>query len=229
MRVFPMPQACPDSVTMGRGATRPARGALNLRQGSDHERARHFHPHGPEHGRRLAADRRRVQALQPALPKRILAHLKLLDGDYGGFPIDRYSHCLQTATLALRDGRDEEYVVCALLHDIGDTLGCYNHPDVAAAILKPFVSEANHWMVAHHGIFQGYNFFHHIGMNRDMRDMFKGHAHYARTEEFIALYDNPSFDPKAETLPIAEFEPMMRRVFAAPKQSVYKAALQQGD
>jgi predicted HD phosphohydrolase len=161
------------------------------------------------------------------LPDRILAHLKLLDGDYGGFPIDRYSHCLQTATLALRDGRDEEYVVCALLHDIGDTLGCYNHPDIAAAVLKPFVSEANHWMVQNHGIFQGYNFFHHIGLDRDMRDMFKGHAHYARTEEFIALYDNPAFDTKGETLPISEFEPMLRRVFATPKQSVYKAALQE--
>ena len=160
------------------------------------------------------------------LPDRILAHLKLLDGDYGGFPIDRYSHCLQTATLALRDGRDEEYVVCALLHDIGDTLGCYNHPDIAAAILKPFVDEANHWMVQHHGIFQGYNFFHHLGMNRNMRDDFAGHEHYARTEEFIALYDNPAFDPKAETLPITEFEPMLRRVFAQPKRSIDQVALQ---
>ena len=162
-----------------------------------------------------------------SLPDRILAHLKLLDGDYGGFPIDRYSHCLQTATLALRDGRDEEYVVCALLHDIGDTLGCYNHPDVAAAILKPFVVEANLWMVQNHGIFQGYNFFHYLGMNRDMRDMFKDHPHYARTEEFVALYDNPAFDPKGEILPIAEFEPMLRRVFAQPRNTIYKAALEQ--
>ena len=160
-----------------------------------------------------------------ALPERILAHLKLLDGDFGGFPIDRYSHCLQTATLALRDGRDEEYVVCALLHDIGDTLGCYNHPDVASAILKPFVSEANLWMVQNHGIFQGYNFFHHIGLNRHMRDSFRGHEHYARTEEFVALYDNPAFDPRGENLPIAQFEPMVRRVFERPKQSIYKAAL----
>src|SRR5512139_1852273 len=121
---------------------------------------------------------------QRALPDRLIAHLKLLEGDYGGFPVDRYTHSLQTATLALRDGRDEEYVVCALLHDIGDTLGCYNHPDIAAAILKPFVSEANHWMVQNHGIFQGYNFSHHLGMDRNMRDMFKGHAHYARTKEF---------------------------------------------
>ena len=160
-----------------------------------------------------------------ALPDRVLAHLKLLDGDYGGFPIDRNQHCLQTATLALRAGRDEEYVVCALLHDIGDTLGPYNHPDVAAAVLKPFVSEANHWMVQNHGIFQGYNFFHHIGLDRHMRDAFKGHAHSEPTAEFIELYDSPAFDAATETLPITEFEPMLRRVLAQPKQSVYKAAM----
>jgi predicted HD phosphohydrolase len=160
------------------------------------------------------------------LPDRVIAHLQLLENDYGGFPIDRYSHSLQTATLALADGRDEEYVVCALLHDIGDTLGAYNHPDIAAAILKPFVSEANLWMVQNHGIFQGYNFFHHIGLNRDMRDMFKGHAHYAQTEEFIALYDNRAFDPTLEILPMSSFEPMLRRLMAAPKNSVYKAAME---
>ena len=93
------------------------------------------------------------------LPERILKHLKLLDGDFGGFPIDRLQHSLQTATRAQRDGRDDEYVVCALLHDIGDTLGPYNHFDIAAAVLQPFVSEANLWMVRHHGIFQGYCLF----------------------------------------------------------------------
>jgi predicted HD phosphohydrolase len=160
-----------------------------------------------------------------SLPDRVLAHLKLLDGDFGGFPIDRYSHCLQTATRALKDGRDEEYVICALLHDIGDTLGSFNHPDIAAAILKPFVSDANHWMVQNHGIFQGYNFFHHIGMDRDMRDMFQGHPYYERTAEFIELYDNPSFNPAEEILPISTFEPMLRRLMAAPKNSVYKAAI----
>jgi predicted HD phosphohydrolase len=159
------------------------------------------------------------------LPDRLIAHLQLLQNDYGGFPVDRYTHCLQTATLALRDGRDEEYVVCALLHDIGDTLGTFNHADLAATILKPFVSEANHWMIEKHAIFQGYNFFHHIGMDRNMREVFKGHAHYPRTEEFVALYDNPAFDAKAQSLPMSEFEPMLRRVFAQPKQSLYKAAV----
>lgn len=159
------------------------------------------------------------------LPDRILAHLQLLDGDYGGFPVDRLSHSLQTATLAMKDGRDEEYIVCALLHDIGDTLGSFNHPDIAAAILKPFVSEENHWMIQNHGIFQGYNFFHHIGMDRNMRTMFENHPNYARTAEFVALYDNPAFDPHAETFPLSTFEPLVRRLMAAPKNSVYKAAI----
>ena len=156
-----------------------------------------------------------------ALPERVVRHLQILQGDYGGFPVDRYTHSLQTATRALRDGRDEEYVVCALLHDIGDTLGSFNHPDIAAAIVKPFVSDANHWMVQHHGIFQGHYFFHHLGLDRDLRDQFKEHPHYGRTEEFCALYDNPAFDAAAETLPIEEFMPMLRRVMAQPRNSIY--------
>jgi len=161
-----------------------------------------------------------------SLPDRVLAHLKLLDGDFGGFAVDRYTHSLQTATLALRDGKDDEYVVCALLHDIGDTLGSYNHPDIAAAILKPFVSDANHWMIENHGIFQGYNFFHYIGLDRHMRDQFAGHEHYERTAEFIELYDNAAFDPALDTEPLSTFEPMVRRVMANPVRSVYKAAIE---
>jgi predicted HD phosphohydrolase len=156
-----------------------------------------------------------------ALPQRVVKHLQILQGDYGGFPVDRYTHSLQTATRAWREGRDDEYVVCALLHDIGDTLGAFNHPDIAAAILKPFVSEGNLWMVQHHGIFQGHYFFHHLGLDRNMRDNFKSHPHYDRTEEFCALYDNPAFDAKAETLPIEEFMPMLQRVMAQPRNSIY--------
>lgn len=158
------------------------------------------------------------------LPDRILEHLKLLEGDFGGFPIDRLSHCLQTATLAYRDGKDDEYVVCALLHDIGDTLGTYNHADVAAVLLEPFVSEANHWMVKHHAIFQGYYFFHYLGMDRDMRNQYRDHPHFERTIEFVSKYDSPAFDPEGETLPLEFFEPMVRKVFAEPVKSLYKDA-----
>ncbi|HEY6909329.1 MAG TPA: HD domain-containing protein [Myxococcales bacterium] len=159
-----------------------------------------------------------------ALPDRILGHLRLLEGDCGGFAVDRLTHSLQTATRAHRDGRDEEYVVCALLHDIGDTLGSYNHADIAAAIVKPFVSEENHWMVEKHGIFQGYYFFHYIGGDRNLREQYRGHPCFERTAEFCARYDGPAFDPRAETLPLAFFEPMLRRVFAQPKRSLYARA-----
>ncbi|MFP1680377.1 HD domain-containing protein [Alloalcanivorax sp. C16-2] len=159
------------------------------------------------------------------LPDRIIEHLKLLEGDCGGFPVDRLTHCLQTATLAHRDGQDEEYVVCALLHDIGDTLGPYNHADVAASLLEPFVSEENHWMVKHHAIFQGYYFFNHLGLDRDLREQFRDHPCFKRTVEFCAKYDAAAFDPEQETLPLSFFEPMLRRVMASPKRSLYKKSL----
>lgn len=159
-----------------------------------------------------------------ALPDRVLAHLALLEGDFGGLPVDRLTHCLQTATLAHRDGRDDEYTVCALLHDIGDVLGSYNHADIAASILQPFVSEANHWMIEKHAIFQGHYFFQHLGLDRNMRDQFKDHPYYRQTVEFCALYDAPAFDPKRDTLPLAFFEPMVRSVFAKPRRSIYRRA-----
>ena len=155
------------------------------------------------------------------LADRVLTHLRLLDGDFGGFPVDRLEHSLQTATRAMRGGEDEEYLVCALLHDIGDTLGSHNHPDIAAAILKPFVSEQNLWMVQNHGIFQGYYFFHHLGLDRNMRDKFKGHEWYEYTAKFCHQYDQPAFDPDYESEPLETFEPMVRRLFAKPRNSVY--------
>lgn len=159
------------------------------------------------------------------LPDRILAHMELLEDDYGGFPVDRLQHCLQTAELAAEAGEDDEYVVCSLLHDIGDTLGSYNHADVAAAILQPFVSEANYWMVKHHAIFQGYNFFHHLGMERNMRDRFRDSEHYEYTARFIAKYDNLAFDESKPALSLDLFAPSVHKVMAEPKSSLYKAAL----
>ena len=156
------------------------------------------------------------------LADRLLAHLMLLDNDHGGFAVDRLEHSLQTATRAHRDGRDEEYVVCALIHDIGDILLPANHAELGATILKPFISDANHWMMAQHGIFQGYYVFHHLGLDREMREQFRGHPHFEYCAQFCHLYDQNSFDPAYESMPLEAFEPMLRRVTAAPRQSIYK-------
>lgn len=153
--------------------------------------------------------------------RRILDHLKLLDGDFGGFPVDRLEHSLQTATRAHRDGRDEEYVVCALLHDIGDTLGAFNHPEIAAAILRPFVSEKNHWMVQNHGAFQGYYYFHFLGMDRNVRDQFLNNPYYEYTAEFCEKYDQAAFDKTYVSMPLDAFEPMVMKLFSEPKNSIY--------
>ncbi len=152
------------------------------------------------------------EKLCAGLADRTLDHLRMLDGDYGGFAVDRLTHSLQTSTLALRDGRDEQYVVAALLHDIGDTLAPNNHPEIGAAILKPYVSEEIHWIVKYHGVFQGYYFWHHIGMDRDAREMYRDHPFFDSCAEFCELYDQAAFQPEGETLPLEEFEPMVRRV-----------------
>jgi len=161
------------------------------------------------------------QAFNRGLADRVLTHLKLLKGDCGGFAVDRMEHSLQSATLAHRDGMDEEYVVCALLHDIGDTIASFNHADVAATILKPFVSEENHWMLEHHGIFQGYYFFHYLGLDRDLREKFRGHPNFERTAMFCARHDQNAFDPKYDTMPLEAFVPMVRHVMERPKRSIY--------
>jgi predicted HD phosphohydrolase len=139
--------------------------------------------------------------------------------------VDRLQHSLQTAELAAEAGEDQEYVVCALLHDIGDTLGSANHADVGAAIVQPFVSEANHWMIEHHAIFQGYNFFHHVGLDRNLRERYRGSEHFDRTEAFVALYDNPAFDADKPELSLDLFADNVRSVFERPKHSMYSDLL----
>ena len=151
------------------------------------------------------------------LPNRIIDQMRELAHDHGGFPVNRLEHCLQTATRAYNDGRDEEYVVCALLHDIGDILAPAAHADLAATILKPYVSPENHWTVEKHGIFQGYYFFHHIGLDRNMRDQFRDHQWFDRTAEFCEKYDQPSFDPEFESMSLDDFAPMVRWVLSAER------------
>jgi predicted HD phosphohydrolase len=160
-------------------------------------------------------------AFNRELPNRVIAHLQMLKGDCGGFAVDRLEHSLQSATLAHRDRMDEEYVVCALLHDMGDILASSNHAELGATVLRPFVSEDNWWMLHHHGIFQGYYFFHYLGLDRNLREQFRGHPAFERTALFCARHDQNAFDPDYDTMPLEAFVPMVGRVMARPKRSIY--------
>lgn len=156
------------------------------------------------------------QAELATFPDRVLGWLRTMD-EPSGYQITRLEHSLQAATRAHRAGEDEEMVVCALLHDIGDHLAPANHSQVAAAVLRPYVSEKNYWIVKHHGVFQGVYYFHFQGDDSNARDRWQDHPWYQDTVDFCANYDQCSFDPNYQWEPLEFFEPMVRRVLASPR------------
>jgi predicted HD phosphohydrolase len=148
------------------------------------------------------------------LPARILAALRRLDESIGGYQITRLEHSLQSATRAHRAGESEEMVVAALLHDIGDDLAPHAHSELAAAVLRPYVSDKTYWIIKHHGLFQMYYYAHHLGGDRHARDRFKDHPYYADAVAFCENYDQNCFDPDYDNLPLEFFEPMLQRVLS---------------
>ena len=149
------------------------------------------------------------------LPDRLIAALKRLDLP-SGYRVTRLEHSLQSASRAYRAGESEEMVVAALLHDIGDDLAPCSHSELAAAVLRPFVSERTYWIIKHHGLFQMYYYAHHFGGDRHARDLHKDHRWYQAAVDFCENYDQNCFDPDYETLPLDFFAPMLRRVFSKP-------------
>lgn len=145
---------------------------------------------------------------------RVLEQLRGLAGSLAGYKVDRLEHSLQSATRAYRDGADEEMVVAALLHDIGDLLAPHNHSELAAAVLRPYVTERTYWVVRQHGLFQSYYYAHHMGGDRNARDRYIDHPWYQDAVDFCHRWDQSSFDPEYDSIPLEFFEPMVRRVFA---------------
>lgn len=156
------------------------------------------------------------ELLTDGLAARVLDHLRLLKQVPNGHPINQFEHSLQTATRAFRDGHDEDYVVCALLHDIGDILSPYDHASLASVMLKPFVSEALCWMVEKHPIFQSYHYFETLGRDPNGREVFRDHPHFEITAEFCERYDQCSFDSEYDNLRLEFFAPMVQRVMKKP-------------
>jgi predicted HD phosphohydrolase len=151
---------------------------------------------------------------------RVMQWLREMDGP-SPYRISRLDHVLQSATRAERDGLDTETVVVALLHDIGDVIGTANHSQVAAALLRPYVSEKNWWIVNQHGLFQGYYYFQHYGRDRNARDRYKDHPYYDDCVRFCAEYDQNCFDPDYDHFPLGHFEPMVREIFARGPHDVF--------
>ena len=147
--------------------------------------------------------------------ERLLAALAEMEDGLSGYQVTRLGHSLQTATRAWNDGADTDWIVTALLHDIGDTLAPFSHADYAAAILKPFVREQCAWVTRTHGEFQLVYYGHLLeGFDRDRRERHRGHIYFDDCAAFCERWDQASFDPDYETLPLDFFAPMVREVFA---------------
>ena len=152
---------------------------------------------------------------------RILNYMKSLTATLEGYKVSRLEHSLQTATRAFQDKVDEEMVVAALLHDIGDELAPLNHSEYAASVLKPFVSKKTHWIIEKHGEFQMYYYAHHLGADRFKREEYKDHKHYQDTINFCENYDQCSFDPNYKSMKLKDFEPIVRKIFSRKPYSHY--------
>ena len=145
---------------------------------------------------------------------RIIKFMSGLTETIEGYQVSRLEHSLQSATKAFKNGESEEMVVSALLHDIGDEFAPMNHSQYAAAILRPYVSEKTHWIVEKHGEFQLYYYAHHLGGDKNVREKYKNHKYYQATVDFCEKYDQSSFDPNYKSMPLKEFEPMVRNIFS---------------
>ena len=153
---------------------------------------------------------------------RLLRALVELDESLSGYQVTRLGHSLQSATRAWRDGADTDWIVSALLHDVGDIYAPYNHDEYAATILKPFVREQCAWVVQTHGDFQMLYYGHHVGGDRHKRDRHRDSPYFDDCAEFCERWDQASFDPAYDTLPLGFFAPMVREVFA---RNAYDAAV----
>ena len=153
---------------------------------------------------------------------RLIKALVELDEGLSGYKITRLGHSLQSATRAWHDGADIDWIVSALLHDIGDIYAPYNHDEYAASILRPFVREQCSWVVEKHGIFQMIYYGEHVGSNPHKRDKYIENIYFKDCSDFCEFWDQKSFDPDYDTKPIGFFIPLVREIFSRkPYDSIF--------
>lgn len=158
-----------------------------------------------------------LRTLTGNLPNRIIEALKeSADEGVGGYQVNRIEHVLQSATRAHRAGESMDYVVAALVHDIGDIVAPYSHGEIAAAMIKPFVEPRLTWILKVHPIFTAYYYADFIGADRNARDIHRGNQWFDDAVHFVENYDENCFDPNYDSLPLEFFEPMVREVFSRP-------------
>jgi predicted HD phosphohydrolase len=166
-------------------------------------------------------DRQRVPYLAQERAKQALEMLAVqASAPTFGYQINNYEHCLQTATMAMRDGRDEETIVVSLFHDLGFITNNDTHGQFAAALLRPYISDRNHWMLERHMYFQAIHCRTHPNIDPNIRERWRGHPYFEYTAAWVARYDIRSMDSEYENAPLETFAPMVHRLFTNPSNEV---------
>jgi predicted HD phosphohydrolase len=165
-----------------------------------------------------------VAVRQGSIANIIKTMLHQLEEQVDGFAVNQLDHALQTATRAVRDGASEEMIVAALCHDIGKVISVENHPAIAAEILKPYVSRETYEIIRTHQDFQGRHYYALMGKDPEARHRYATEPWYEMACVFTDGWDQTSFDPGYDTLPLSHFEPMIDRVFAAPAKQTAQSA-----
>ena len=151
---------------------------------------------------------------QGRVADRTLEMLRSLDEITDGFAVDQLTHSLQTATRAERAGADPEMVFASLLHDVGKAVSVPNHPEIAAAIIKPYVREDVYQVIRVHQDFQGRHYYQHFGGDPNARDKYLGASWFDLAAQFADDWDQVAFDPAYDTLPLDHFVPLVRKQMA---------------
>jgi len=151
---------------------------------------------------------------QGRVADRMLELLRSLGAITDGFATDQLTHSLQTATRAERAGADDEVVFASLMHDVGKAISVPNHPAIAAEMIRPYVRDDVYRMIKYHQDFQGRHYYAHFGGNPNARDQYEGEPFFDLTAQFADDWDQTSFDPDYDTLPLEHFEPLVREVTA---------------
>lgn len=166
-------------------------------------------------------DRQRIEYAREERAQQALEMLAVqADKPTFGYRVNNYEHCLQAATLAMKDGLDEESIVVALFHDLGFITNNETHGEFSAALLRPYVAERQCWMLERHMYFQAAHCAAHPGVDPDIRERWRGHPHFEFAANWVARYDVPTVDPTLESAPLSVFAPMVQRVFATPKSDL---------
>ncbi|MGH8976684.1 MAG: HD domain-containing protein [Acidimicrobiia bacterium] len=154
---------------------------------------------------------------QPRVAEAVLDMLRSLARITDGFAVDQLTHCLQTATRAERAGADPEMVFASLLHDIGKAISVFNHPEIAASIIKAYVRPEVYEVIRVHQDFQGRHYYAHFGGDPNARDQYEGQPWFDLAARFADEWDQTAFDPDYDTLPLEHFEPLVREMLSRPR------------